>query len=73
MGFVFDFGLLGLLLGLLLAQIVCASVVTIVLSWTDWKEQADMARELIRGINVSKGENNEVSIVLLNKRSVMPN
>lgn len=48
MGFVFDFGLLGLLLGLLLAQIVCASVVTIVLSWTDWKEQADMARELIR-------------------------
>lgn len=39
----------------------------------DWKEQADMARELIRGINVSKGENNEVSIVLLNKRSVMPN
>lgn len=63
------------LLGLLSTQIVCHCVIVIiiVLATMDWKEQADMARELIRGINVSKGENNEVSIVLLNKRSVMPN
>uniref|UniRef100_K7MM63 Polysaccharide biosynthesis protein C-terminal domain-containing protein n=1 Tax=Glycine max TaxID=3847 RepID=K7MM63_SOYBN len=36
MSFVFDLGLLGLLLGLLLAQIVRASVMTIVLARTNW-------------------------------------
>ncbi|KAK7331081.1 hypothetical protein VNO77_25294 [Canavalia gladiata] len=51
MAFVFDLGLLGLLLGLLAAQIVCAIVMMIVLARTDWKVQAERARELIGGIN----------------------
>ncbi|TKY55714.1 Multidrug and toxin extrusion protein 2 [Spatholobus suberectus] len=59
MGFVFDLGLLGLMLGLLSAQIVCFIVMMVVLVRTNWKEQADRAKELIGGINVSNGENNE--------------
>ncbi|KAK7311042.1 hypothetical protein RJT34_08914 [Clitoria ternatea] len=59
MGFVFNLGLLGLLLGLLAAQIVCATIMIIVLARTDWRMQADRAKELIGGINVSNGENHE--------------
>ncbi|XP_027346500.1 protein DETOXIFICATION 49-like [Abrus precatorius] len=71
MGFVFDLGLLGLLLGLLAAQIVCAIVMVVVLARTDWTEQANRARELVGEINEDNGENNEgieesVSIVSLN-------
>lgn len=46
MGFVMDMGLLGLWLGLLAAQMVCAVVMVVVLLTTDWKAQAERAREL---------------------------
>ncbi|KAK7386448.1 hypothetical protein VNO78_26678 [Psophocarpus tetragonolobus] len=59
MGFLFDLGLFGLLLGLLSAQIVCAIVMVIVLARTDWQEQANRARELIVGISGAKEEHNE--------------
>ncbi|KAK6116242.1 hypothetical protein DH2020_050038 [Rehmannia glutinosa] len=47
MGFVMKMGLLGLWLGLLGAQIVCALLMVWVLSRTDWTLQANRARELI--------------------------
>lgn len=46
MGFVIGLGLLGLWLGLLAAQAVCAIVMVVVLMRTDWEVQANRAREL---------------------------
>ena len=46
MGFVMDKGLLGLWLGQLRAQTVCASVMLLVTLRTDWVVQAHRAREL---------------------------
>ncbi|KAJ7952864.1 Protein DETOXIFICATION [Quillaja saponaria] len=69
MGFFMDFGLLGLWLGLLAAQMVCTVVMIIVLMRTNWKIQAKRARELT-GMNAeeeSKSEGLEglISIMLL--------
>lgn len=64
MGFVFHLGLLGFLLGLLSAQIICAIVMMVVLAKTDWEEQANMAKQLIGEINEYNGENNEVEEVV---------
>ncbi|TXG75583.1 hypothetical protein E1A91_1Z003500v1 [Gossypium mustelinum] len=44
MGFVMDIGLLGLWLGLLAAQVVCAIVMVIVVARTDWFVQAKKSR-----------------------------
>ncbi|CAJ1942797.1 unnamed protein product [Sphenostylis stenocarpa] len=71
MGLVYDFGLLGLMYGLLSAQIVCAIVMVFMLTRTDWKEEANRARKLVSGISESNEENNEdmeavTSAVLLN-------
>jgi MATE family multidrug resistance protein len=46
MGFAMDMGLLGLWLGLLAAQMVCAAIMVLVLSRTDWMEQVGRAEEL---------------------------
>ncbi|GAV86358.1 MatE domain-containing protein [Cephalotus follicularis] len=46
MAFVMKMGLLGLWSGLLAAQVVCAIVMIVVLTRTDWKQQANRAREL---------------------------
>lgn len=51
LGFVMKMGLLGLCLGLLAAQGVCACLMVFVLSRTDWMIQAQRARELI-GVDV---------------------
>jgi MATE family multidrug resistance protein len=51
MGFVMDMGLLGLWLGLLAAQMVCAAIMVLVLSRTDWMVQVGRAEELT-GIHV---------------------
>ncbi|KAL1564121.1 protein DETOXIFICATION 51-like [Salvia divinorum] len=47
MGFVMEMGLLGLWLGLLGAQIVCAMLMVWILSTTDWIVEAHRARQLI--------------------------
>lgn len=47
MGFGFGKGLLGLWLGLLVAQIVCGLLMVLMLKGTDWTSQANRARELI--------------------------
>lgn len=52
MVFVMDMGLLGLWLGLLAAQMVCAAIMVVVLMTTDWKAQAERARELTTAVNV---------------------
>ncbi|KAJ1402100.1 Multi antimicrobial extrusion protein [Sesbania bispinosa] len=59
MGFWLHLGLLGLLLGLLAAQVVCAIMMTIVLARIDWKVQANRAKDLTGRLNVSNEENNE--------------
>ncbi|KDP31922.1 hypothetical protein JCGZ_12383 [Jatropha curcas] len=46
MGFVMGLGLLGLWLGLLAAQVVCAVIMVVVLMRTDWEMEANRAREL---------------------------
>lgn len=46
MGFTMEMGLLGLWLGLLSAQIVCVAIMVVMLITTDWKAQAERAREL---------------------------
>ncbi|XP_059459052.1 protein DETOXIFICATION 48-like [Corylus avellana] len=46
MGFGMDMGLLGLWLGLLAAQMVCAAIMVLVLSKTDWMEQVGRAEDL---------------------------
>jgi MATE family multidrug resistance protein len=51
MGFAMDMGLLGLWLGLLAAQMVCAAIMVLVLSRTDWMVQVGRAEELT-GIHV---------------------
>ncbi|KAG2408625.1 Protein DETOXIFICATION 48 [Vigna angularis] len=57
--FGFHLGLLGLFLGLLSAQIVCAIAMVIALTRTDWKEQANRAKKLTGGMGEINGENNE--------------
>ncbi|XP_059623869.1 protein DETOXIFICATION 49-like [Cornus florida] len=47
MGFVMDMGLLGLWLGLVAAQLVCALLMVLALMRTDWVLQANRGRELI--------------------------
>jgi MATE family multidrug resistance protein len=46
MGIGMGLGLLGFWFGLLVAQAVCAIVMVVVLTRTDWKMQANRAREL---------------------------
>ncbi|KAJ8770608.1 hypothetical protein K2173_021255 [Erythroxylum novogranatense] len=46
MGFVVRLGFLGLWLGLLAAQFVCATIMVVVLLRTDWEVEASRAREL---------------------------
>lgn len=58
MGFVMKMGLLGLWLGLLGAQIVCAILMVWILSRTDWMVQASRARELI-GLELNHDDQNE--------------
>ncbi|KAI3452029.1 hypothetical protein Pfo_008694 [Paulownia fortunei] len=58
MGFVMKMGLLGLWLGLLGAQVVCAILMVWVLSRTDWTLQANRARELI-GIEFNHEDHDE--------------
>ncbi|XP_048232812.1 protein DETOXIFICATION 48 isoform X2 [Ricinus communis] len=55
MGFMMGLGLLGLWLGLLAAQIVCAVIMVVVLMRTDWKVETNRARELT-GIDGEGGE-----------------
>ncbi|XP_015890109.2 protein DETOXIFICATION 48 [Ziziphus jujuba] len=55
MGFTMDMGLLGLWLGLLAAQIVCVAIMVVVLITTDWKKQAERARELT-GIDMEEDQ-----------------
>ncbi|XP_014506480.2 protein DETOXIFICATION 49-like [Vigna radiata var. radiata] len=54
--FRFHLGLLGLFLGLLSAQIVCAISMVVALTRTDWKEQANRAKKLTGGIGETNGE-----------------
>ncbi|XP_004289222.1 PREDICTED: MATE efflux family protein LAL5-like isoform X1 [Fragaria vesca subsp. vesca] len=49
LGFGFKFGLLGLWLGLLAAQMVCFGIMVVALLRTNWDEQADRAFMLICG------------------------
>ncbi|GFQ05079.1 multidrug and toxin extrusion protein 2 [Phtheirospermum japonicum] len=60
LGFVMKMGLVGLWLGLLGAQIVCAVLMVWVLSRTDWVLQASRARELI-GVEFKRDGQNEGS------------
>ncbi|KAF5736137.1 putative multidrug resistance pump [Tripterygium wilfordii] len=53
MGFGMDMGLLGLFLGLLAAQIVCAIAMVMVLFRTDWIKQGNRARE-VTGIDTKQ-------------------
>ncbi|KAF9622521.1 hypothetical protein IFM89_031925 [Coptis chinensis] len=46
LGFVMDMGLLGLWLGLLAAQVTCATVMVFVLMETDWTHEATRSKEL---------------------------
>ncbi|OAY33818.1 protein DETOXIFICATION 49 [Manihot esculenta] len=55
MGFMMGLGLLGLWLGLLAAQVVCAIIMVVVLMRTDWQVEANRARELT-GIDDGVGE-----------------
>lgn len=48
LGFKMGKGLVGLWVGLLAAQMVCAAVMVVVLVNTDWNAQAERARELTR-------------------------
>ncbi|CAA0840950.1 MATE efflux family protein [Striga hermonthica] len=54
MGFGMRMGLMGLWLGLLGAQVVCAGVMVWVLSRTDWVVQANKARELIGAVELNR-------------------
>ncbi|KAG4121311.1 hypothetical protein ERO13_D11G198400v2 [Gossypium hirsutum] len=70
MGFVMDIGLLGLWLGLLAAQVVCAIVMVIVVARTDWFVQAKRAEQLT-GINALVEEDQSkiqglISVMLVN-------
>ncbi|MFQ6634267.1 hypothetical protein Gotur_011338 [Gossypium turneri] len=70
MGFVMDIGLLGLWLGLLAAQVVCAIVMVIVVARTDWFVQAKRAEQLT-GINAYVEEDQSkihglISVMLVN-------
>ncbi|TYJ10438.1 hypothetical protein E1A91_A11G207900v1 [Gossypium mustelinum] len=70
MGFVMDIGLLGLWLGLLAAQVVCAIVMVIVVARTDWFVQAKRAEQLT-GINAVVEEDQSkipglISVMLVN-------
>ncbi|KAI4357119.1 hypothetical protein L6164_001087 [Bauhinia variegata] len=62
MGFVLRMGFLGLWLGLLAAQVVCAVVMIIVLFRTDWELQAKKARELTS----NEGNKENLSLLLVN-------
>ncbi|XP_065875061.1 protein DETOXIFICATION 48-like [Euphorbia lathyris] len=55
MGLMIDLGLLGLWLGLLAAQIVCAITMVLVLMRTDWDVEAIRAKELTGKTNGSEG------------------
>ncbi|WCJ31123.1 MATE efflux family protein [Euphorbia peplus] len=55
MGLMADLGLLGLWLGLLAAQIVCAIIMVLVLMRTDWDVEAIRAKELTGKINSRDG------------------
>lgn len=46
LAFPMDLGLLGLWLGLLAAQVVCAAIMVLALMRTDWAVQIDRAEEL---------------------------
>jgi MATE family multidrug resistance protein len=59
MGFVMKMGLIGLLMGLLAAQLVCAVIMVAVLMKTDWMVQLDRAIELT-GIQVTNQAQGEV-------------
>lgn len=66
MGFTMKMGLVGLWLGLLAAQVVCAVVMVLVVMITNWKEQAERARELTGTISVveeAENDNNENVVV----------
>lgn len=66
MGFTMKMGLIGLWLGLLAAQVVCAVVMVLVVMITNWKEQAERARELTGTISVveeAENDNNENVVV----------
>ncbi|CAI9110162.1 OLC1v1010141C1 [Oldenlandia corymbosa var. corymbosa] len=67
-GFVMGKGFLGLWLGLLVAQAVCAVMMVFVLKRTDWIVQANRARELI-GIGDDPGQDGE----LIHHRKVFSN
>ncbi|KAJ6419897.1 hypothetical protein OIU84_029924 [Salix udensis] len=71
MGIAMGLGLLGFWLGLLVAQAVCAIVMVVVLTRTDWKVQANRARELT-GIDSedeaeSKTLDGSISIILVDE------
>lgn len=54
-----EMGYLGLWMGLLAAQLVCVVAMMVVLMRTDWKEEAEKARELTAGMNGSNEDNNK--------------
>ncbi|GFZ18758.1 MATE efflux family protein [Actinidia rufa] len=58
MGLVVGMGLPGLLVGLLAAQVVCALLMVVMLTRTDWTQQANRGTELI-GMDVDQDENNK--------------
>ncbi|OIT21645.1 PREDICTED: protein DETOXIFICATION 48-like [Nicotiana attenuata] len=62
LGFVMKMGLLGLCMGLLAAQAVCAFLMIFILSRTDWLMQAERARDLIGMDEEDKTEDKTISI-----------